>query len=396
MLLAMNSILFVDDDPQLLSSIRRSLRDQSGRWTMMFAGSAGEALDLMSSGAVDVVVSDFQMPVMSGLELLTLTESLYPRTLRVMLTGQPGKIKYSQTVNICHYFFLKPLSLAGFKRFLLRADEVLTLLQDERLIVALNAVTSLPIHPDSFDKLSACLHHQDIGTGQLAYIARKDIALAMQLFKLSSSANFALDAGINSLEEAITYLDLETIRSLLATQHTLCADGRDICDEFQLDLLQRHSFRVTRVAEALAGLTNHHAIIDDILLAALLHDVGRIALAHALPEDYRRIFAYRQEHETISFTAAEKQTLGISHAEVGAYLAALWGIPMSVVTAIHLHAQPHPRSLTEDPVSHLIWHANRLSQGRFEASRDYLEQLNRHSKWRDFFDKTAVISQGIR
>ncbi len=279
------------------------------------------------------------------------------------------------------------MKLEGFKRFLGRVDEVLTLLDRKPLIEQLNSITSLPIHPDSYGKLTTCLDDPDIQPKKLAYIAGKDIALAMQLFKLSSSANFTLENGINSLEEAIAYLNIETIRALAATQHMLQSGDRKSCHEFKLNQLQHHSFQVVRLAEALGQKLGLAEDMADILLAALLHDAGRIVLSHAFPEPYRRVFA-ASKMENIRFAVAENRILGADHAQVGAYLAALWGVPRKVVEAIRRHASDRPPALADAAVGHVVWHANRLAQRHFDDSREYYRDLNRDSKWAAFFQQT--------
>ncbi len=113
----MKKILFVDDEPQLLRSIKRGLYTETDVWQMFFAGSAREALQLMDDEPVDVLVTDFRMPETSGLELLAQVEYRHPHTIRVMLTGQPGKMEYSQTVNLCHYFFWKTVEAGGLQAF---------------------------------------------------------------------------------------------------------------------------------------------------------------------------------------------------------------------------------------------------------------------------------------
>lgn len=387
MALQMNKILFVDNDLHVLRSIKNELNDQADHWQLLSAESGAAALELLGKTPVEVVVCNFQMPGMSGLELLTLVENLYPQALRVMLTGNPGKTKYSQTANICHYFFVKPLHLEGFKRFLKRAAKVLTLLDNEQLVATLNTVDALPIHPDTFSKLTSCLDHHDIRSQQLARIASKDIALALQIFKLSCSANFSRSRGFDSLEEALVYLDLETIRSLLATQHLLFANNRDSCKSFKLNLLQRHSFQVIQLAETLTHLSGQQERLNEVRLAALLHDAGRIALAHTQAEAYREVFHRRDEQQLSSFTAAEIQVLGAGHAEVGAYLSALWGVPGCVVNAIRQHAQAQPPALNEAPISHLVWHANRLAQGQLGELPDYAQNLPEEAKWQRFFQQ---------
>jgi response regulator RpfG family c-di-GMP phosphodiesterase len=279
----MHSILFVDDEPLLLRSMERELWHVCEDWELLFADTADNALKIMARTPVDVLIADYMMPQMSGIELLMVVESLYPRTLRILLTGYAGKIKYAQTSNICHFFFEKPYRKEGLKRLLARAAIVLELLDNPQLIEHLNAIACLPVHPDSFKKLESCFNHYDIQPQQLLHLADKDVSLALQLFRLSSSANFMRAAGIDSLADAIDYIDMENFRSLLEAQQLFVPDDPDRCRTFELDLLQQHSFQVVQIAEALAALQDRMDILAHVRLAALLHDAGRIALVHALP-----------------------------------------------------------------------------------------------------------------
>jgi len=82
----MRTCLFVDDEPLILKAIGRLLRGEP--FTPAFATSPVEALDLCRQRAFDIVVSDFRMPEMNGVELLRAVQSLYPSSKRVLLTGQ--------------------------------------------------------------------------------------------------------------------------------------------------------------------------------------------------------------------------------------------------------------------------------------------------------------------
>jgi putative nucleotidyltransferase with HDIG domain len=96
------------------------------------------------------------------------------------------------------------------------------------------------------------------------------------------------------------------------------------------------------------------AIADDTLLAGLLHDIGYWVLAQECPEDLRRAMQLAAS-EAIPMYAAETAVIGASHAEVGAYLLGIWGLPHPVVEAVAHHHQPERVTQTQfDVLSALI------------------------------------------
>lgn len=77
-------VLFVDDEPRILTTMRMLFR---GRYELFFAASGDEALTLLKTQAVDVIVSDQRMPGMTGIELLRQARELNPDAMRILLTG---------------------------------------------------------------------------------------------------------------------------------------------------------------------------------------------------------------------------------------------------------------------------------------------------------------------
>ena len=123
-------ILFVDDEPNILQSIQRQLRN---RFPLQTAGGGDEALRILKEdGPFAVIVSDMRMPGMNGVELLTKVKDSYPETVRLMLTGNADQETATEAVNNGQIFrFLtKPCPQATFITSLALA------LRQHRLIIA--------------------------------------------------------------------------------------------------------------------------------------------------------------------------------------------------------------------------------------------------------------------
>lgn len=79
------TVLFVDDEEKILSSLKRGLIDEP--YETLFANNGNEALEILAQGPVHVVVTDMQMPEMNGLELLRVVKEKYPHIVRMALSG---------------------------------------------------------------------------------------------------------------------------------------------------------------------------------------------------------------------------------------------------------------------------------------------------------------------
>jgi YesN/AraC family two-component response regulator len=105
------SVLFVDDEVNILNSLRRALMEEE--YTCFFAGSAKEALEVMEKKEIHVIVTDMRMPVMTGLELLKIVAEKSPMTVKLVLSGYTQLPQILVTINQVdiYKFITKPWSL---------------------------------------------------------------------------------------------------------------------------------------------------------------------------------------------------------------------------------------------------------------------------------------------
>ena len=102
------SVLLVDDEPLILSSLRRLLRNQP--YDLLLAESGEQALQLLESRPVDLVVSDARMPNMDGAALLAEIHRRFPETIRILLTGHADLPTIAKAINEgrIHHYLSKP------------------------------------------------------------------------------------------------------------------------------------------------------------------------------------------------------------------------------------------------------------------------------------------------
>jgi CheY-like chemotaxis protein len=103
----MYRILFVDDDPLLLSTLARCLRSMRKQWHVAFVTSGAEALQRLETDPFDVVVSDMQMPLMDGLTLLAEVKQRHPTIVRIMLSSESEPPEVA-TSSLLQAFLAKP------------------------------------------------------------------------------------------------------------------------------------------------------------------------------------------------------------------------------------------------------------------------------------------------
>jgi len=115
-------ILFVDDESLVLQGLQRMLRPMRDDWEMEFLDSGAKALERMTQTSFDVVVSDMRMPGMNGADLLNQVMKLYPKTVRLILSGHADRELILKCVGSTHQFLAKPCEADALKATVLRAS----------------------------------------------------------------------------------------------------------------------------------------------------------------------------------------------------------------------------------------------------------------------------------
>lgn len=357
-------VLFVDDEPSILSGLRRMLHSMRGRWRMTFVPSGGAALEVLESDPADVVVSDMRMPGMDGAELLAEVQRRWPGTVRMILSGFADEGAALRSVPVAHRFLNKPCDAADLARAVSSACELQDRLSRPELRTLVGGLGALPSVPTTFAAMTEALGRPDACADTVVPIIEQDTACSAKLLQLVNSAFFGLARSVTSIQDTVAYLGLIQVRNIVLT--TGVTDlFRSRSPQVTRAVLQinRHSLAVAAAARATAP----PGLIHDAFIAGMLHDVGELVLATVMPDRFLPIRESSPDDATQ--VSSELEILGATHADIGAYLLRLWGLPFPLVDAVARHhdadADHHP-----DPLVAVIAAAERLGGTRPPAQRE--------------------------
>lgn len=330
----MKRILFVDDEPDILQSLEDLLRKYRREMEMVFAGSGEAALEKLHKAEFDVVVSDMRMPGMDGATLLQKVKDNYPDVIRIILSGHAEKNVIFTAMPVFHQFLAKPCDAETLCNVIERSCRLRTLLTDETLRKQIGSLERLPSLPKVYWGLMDVMSKPDVSMATIAGFIEQDSAMSAKMLQVVNSACFSLARSISRIDHAVTYLGMDLVKSLALTVHvfTTLAEHSEIAP---FDSLQKHAVRTARVAKQL--LRGEQA--QQAFTSALLHDVGHLILAICIPERYK-VIVETSRSENRLLHEVEMEVLGFTHAEVGAYLLGLWGLPFTIVEAVAFHHNP--------------------------------------------------------
>ena len=333
-------ILFVEDELLLRELYTMMLRGERDQWEVATAGDGREALQLMEQSAFDVVVADMNMPGMNGIELLGEVRMRCPRSSRIILSGLDDQQEIARCLGATHQFLAKPFQVNELKATLGRIGGLDTYLNDKKLQALVGQLGTLPSFPSLYVEIMKELESEKTSARSIAAIISKDPGMTAKMLQIVNSAAIALAHKVSSPFEAVQFLGLETVRSLVLSAHIFSCFDRKHLQGFSITRLWDHAIKTGMLARKILEL-EHAAPADaeDAYIAGMLHDVGKLMLADSLPEPYQRALALAAERNIPSFEA-ELEVFGATHAGAAAYLLGLWGLPAPIVEAVAFHHTP--------------------------------------------------------
>ena len=336
----MKQLLFVDDESKLLDGLQRSLRPMRHEWNMTFVTSGAEALKVLEQAPFDVIISDMRMPGMDGAQLLNEVQQRYPQIVRIVLSGQSDQEMIYQSIGATHQHLAKPCESEVLKTTVMRACALRELLGNDSLRRLVTGMKQIPSQPTLYAEIRREAESKTASIGAIGAIISKDMGMTAKILQLVNSAYFGLRGTVSTAEQAVNLLGLDTVQALVLTVHVFSQFTETHGSRFNMDRLWEVSTETGALARAIAKAEQAPALmIDQAYTAGLLHDVGILVLVANVMKQYDAM-AKTAHDQGIPLWEVERQELGVTHADVGAYLLGLWGLGDPVIEAVAFHHHP--------------------------------------------------------
>ncbi len=330
------NILFVDDEANVIRGLKRMLRVLREDWEFFFALSGNEALKIMETTPMVIIVSDMRMPQMNGAELLEIVKEKYPSTIRMILSGQSNEELALKSTRLAHKFISKPIEPEKLKETIQLSLKLHKLLNNENLRKIINGVNRLPSIPQTYLEIEKELAKDTFSLNTITKIIGNDPIMTAKILQIVNSAFFGLSRNISDITQSVNLIGADTIKSLILCVQVFKSYKGSPKVEQLLNKIWEHSLRVANSAKnIILKFGNNPKDSEATYISGLLHDIGKIIILDT--ESFRNNIFTLMDKDKVTYNEAEKIVLGTTHAEVGGYLLRLWGLPEIVVESALSH-----------------------------------------------------------
>jgi len=219
-------------------------------------------------------------------------------------------------------------------------------------------VNSLPSLPRTLVELIDKCNKKDVNINDLGEAVARDVFISTRVLQLVNSAFIGARATFSDIVQAVIYLGVDTTRNLVVSV-AVHETFKSIRTFGVIDLADfwRHSFLTAVLSKSLAVVAGgvHPA---EAYLTGLLHDVGKLLLLNAFPEQYSGLL---RETSAGCLSGREKESLEITHSEAAALLIRSWHLQSEISRAVLCHHKTVDGITKESEAAKILFCANQLS-----------------------------------
>ncbi len=205
----------------------------------------------------------------------------------------------------------------------------------------IETINTLPTLPDILKRLLIVIENPNVSLNEISNFILNDPVLTSKILKVVNSPIYGFPGRISSVNQALMLLGLNVVKGMLF--------GVSVFDVMQKTMigLWEHSLSCAVAARIIAKKKNFNEP-EEVSIAALLHDIGKVVLGLKFPDEYKEALKDAESRNILIFDS-EKSHFGITHANAGSWIAHKWNFPSKLIDVIQYH---HAPNLSKNAVLH--------------------------------------------
>jgi HD-like signal output (HDOD) protein len=333
-------ICFVGFSGNDLELLKSALLRVKGIWDCELFTDGAAALKAMGAGNVDVVVAKAGKNSMDSAEFMHQAAALQPRAVRFIVGDLVEQELIINCIGATHQFIAEPCKPQDLISAIQRGMALDSFISSDQIRALAPKLRRMPSLPSAYFEVLKQVESSSATIQSVGQVILRDPALTARLLQMVNSSAFALAQKVTDPMEAMSWLGLETVKSLVLCLQVFAQDDAAKQAGISLDELWEHSAVVAKMAHDITLFqTGDKLLASDAFTAGLMHDVGRIVIASNLPKEYSETVKVAKEQKR-PLHVQEAAQFGVHHAQIGAYLMGLWGMPAALVEAVAMHHSP--------------------------------------------------------
>ncbi|MDY6851463.1 MAG: HDOD domain-containing protein [Thermodesulfobacteriota bacterium] len=208
-------------------------------------------------------------------------------------------------------------------------------------------IKNLPTLPGIVQKISGMVESPHTSSSDVARLISQDQVLSAKVLRMANSAFFGMSRKISSITQALVILGFDVVKGLVLTSSVFEMMKQSMAG------LWEHSVGCAAASGVIARRLGRPDA-EEVLVAGLLHDLGKVVLSLEMPEEMAVIMKEAQTKQ-ISFYETEGEVLGFNHQDVGLWLSEHWNLPDNLSEPMRYHHQPERavNAVQETAIVHL-------------------------------------------
>lgn len=309
------------------------------KWTVEYAANAAQAFERLAGGAFQGVIADLHHVELPIGEFMRQVSLRHPELLRFVFCRAEEQPFFDEPARRVPHALFEDLQPAQLVEFLERAFFLEQWIGNEALHRLLPRMRVLPTLPPLYRQVVSELQSPTASLDAVAELVGKDPIMTAKILQMANAACFARAEPATSAAEAVFFLGAERTKALIMAAHLFAQFDHTKCPGFSLEFEWWHSMEVAGYAQAIyLEETRDVRAAELAFTAGLLHDIGKALLAANATPEYVQVLKHVAEGRPLPKT--ESLIFGATHAEIGAYLLAVWGLPIGVLEAVAYHHVP--------------------------------------------------------